>query len=465
VASEVLVERRHPAPVVALGAGVVAMCWYLVVARSPSLPVRVAPMLVAVVAYGVVVACAAKGREPDVRLVAGATVVVFAVAVAVPPARSSDLYLYAMQGRIVVVHHASPYVHPVEEFGDDPLLPEVVPPYRTGLSSYGPAFTAVEAIGAAAAGPSPTRVRLWFQGLAAAAALASLWLVRKAGAGPGGLAFLALNPVVATKAVNEAHVDVLLGLLLVAAVVLAQRGRLAPAGLVVGLAVLVKLLAAVCLVALVVWVVASHGWRSAARAGAVAAVTVLAGYAAAGGRAALGPLNESALLQSRASMWARLRHLVTERLVAEGRRGVEAGEAASRLVTRLAVVVVVVLAALVVLAVVRQPVPAPALAVGGAYLAYLLAGVYAPAWYAAAVLPTFALRWRSPLAIVAAAHASLLTVAYVYWPVRDAGADGAALRAVFMSVIPALEVAAVVVIAAASAGLLLRPAVSTRLGR
>lgn len=423
------------------------------VARAEALAPRVVPLLVALAGYGAVLVLAARGRGPGERAVLRASVVLLVLAVAAPPLHSHDVYVYGMQGRIVAVHRSSPYVHEAGEFDEDAFLEHVPSPYLDGFSSYGPAFTLVEAQGAVLAAGSRTVTRLWFQGVAAAAVLAVLLLLRHLGHGAGALAFVGLNPVLLGKGVNEGHVDVLVGALVLVAVVLAGHRRVLLAGAAMAVACLCKLLALVGLVGLAAWVLAHRGWRAAAGTTAVGLGTVAAGYLAAGGRAAIEPLRATAAFQSRASIWAQPRLRLTTDLIEEGLTGTDAGTMARGMVARAALVTVVVTVALVVLALRRRPGPAPA--VGGAFVAYLLAGVYAPAWYVAAALPALALVWRSRLAVLAAGHGALLAFAYVYSAHLADDPLGAPLRALFTWAIPAFEVAAVVGLVAWSAATLI----------
>lgn len=425
---------------------------YLVAARSEVLAVRLGPLLVALAGYGAVLVLARRGRPPGTRAVLAASAALVVLAVAVPPLHSRDVYLYGMQGRIVTVHHASPYRQEPGAYPDDPLLPLVSKPYRDDASYYGPVFTVVAAAGAAVAGASGTATRLVFQGLAGVALAATLALLHRRGAGAGALAFVGLSPLVLAKGVNEGHVDVLLGLLLLAGVVLAERRRLLVAGLVLGVAALVKVVALVAVAGLAAWVLATRGWKAAAGTSAVAGATIAAGYLLAGGRAAVAPLQEAAMYQSRASIWAVPRFLLTSALVEGGRSGTEAGETASRLVGRLALVTVAVLGAAVVAAVARRP--SPAAAVGGALVAYLLASVYVPAWYLAAALPTLALVPRSRLALLAAAQSALLLVVYVYSAHLGADPLAPAFRGLYLAGAPLLHAAAVVAVAVGAVRLL-----------
>lgn len=451
---------HRPAPSsLALAWTAAATATFLLTARSDVLAVRLAPLLVAFGGLAATTALARRGRGPSTRAVLGAAALLVGLAVVLPPLHSQDVYLYGMQGRILAVHGSNPYLHEPSDFVDDPLHDEVSPPWRDVRSSYGPAFTVVEAAVAAVAGPSPTRVRVLFQMVAAAAVLGALALLRRAGVEPGGLALVGLNPVVIAKGVNEGHADALLGFLLLAAV-LAARRRPVVAAAVLGVAALVKPFALVAGVGLVAWLLVRRGWRTAAAASAVSGGTVALGYLLVGAPRALEPLRETGLQQSRSSLWARPRLVLTEAWVAQGRDGSAAGLEARQLVATLALVVVAVVVVAVVFLVLRRAdartAPDPALVVTAAFLAYLLASVYVPAWYVAAALPVAAVCWRSRGAVVVAVHGAVLSVAYTYSAHLGDDPMAPALRGFSTWVVPAAQALLVVAILARAAGAAVR---------
>ncbi len=405
--------RRPATTTIALAVTAAGTAVYLVAARSPVLAWRVVPLVVALGGYAALLVLAHRGRTPSARAVATSAGALLVLAVAVPPLHSRDVYLYAMQGRIVAVHRANPYVAEPNAFPDDPWLALVAEPFRDGGSAYGPAFTTIETAVAASTSSSPTAARLAFQGLAAAAVAASLFLVRRFGDGTAAMVFVGLNPALLAKGVNEGHVDVLLGLVVLGAVALARRRPVAAVA-VLAVGALIKLFVLLPLAALLAWTLVHVGWRVALRAAASAGALVVTGYAAVGGARALHPLREAALHQSRSSLWAQPRQLLTGELVTDGVTGSEAGAEARTVVGLLAVLLVGVVALAVVAAVVRRPSPAPT--VVAALVAYLLASVYVPAWYMAAALPAAALVWRSRLAVAVAVHGAALALVYVYSP-------------------------------------------------
>src|SRR5204863_4046798 len=66
----------------------------------------------------------AERRRPalTIKLVSGVVAAETAVSLLVAPRATGDLWWYALYGRILAVHHASPYTHAPARFPHDPLL-------------------------------------------------------------------------------------------------------------------------------------------------------------------------------------------------------------------------------------------------------------------------------------------------------------------------------------------------------
>src|SRR5205807_4582608 len=265
-------------------------------------PVQLPLLAVALVAFAVVLG--AHRRTPFLtrKAVVVASGVLMLVAVVTPPTSSKDIWAHVMYGRIVSVHHASPYVHVPAEYPSDPTLTRMATASLHPRSVYGPAFTAVSAAGTALAGDSPLAQRLFFQVLSALAVMAALLLLARRGADPGTLAFIGLNPVV-VAIVAGGHDDLLIGVAILAAVVAARKGWAARAGVLLGVAALIKLPALLALVAVVAWIAVRFGWRAAARGALVASATIGVGYWLAGGSQALAPVRAASSDHSKASLW------------------------------------------------------------------------------------------------------------------------------------------------------------------
>lgn len=148
------------------------------------------------------------------RLAAFAFAVFCVLLLVVPPLMSLDVYSYAVRGRVLSVHHANPYVHPAAQFAGDPFLAYAAPLWNSVPQNYGPLESCLEALLSAAGGSRPGLVfllfRVWsFLGLAVAA-----WLVagiaRPLAEPERRRCFLlfAWNPLLLLEFANQAHNDI-----------------------------------------------------------------------------------------------------------------------------------------------------------------------------------------------------------------------------------------------------------------
>jgi hypothetical protein len=234
---------------------------------------------------GATLACAAftvlERRSPCLGLgpVVIAIAIVFAVAVAIPPRTSNDLWSYTMYGRTVSVYDASPYQRVPADYPTDPFFGRVSPIWQHRGSVFGPLWVGYAAAGTLVADESPLANRLFFQLTAALAAAAALLLVWRVTRSPIALAWLGLHPVFGAIAVNGGHNDLVIGLALLAAVLLLTRRKPLAAGIVFGIAALVKLTALLALVGVVVWAWRHRDRRPVTVVIAGATATVALGYA------------------------------------------------------------------------------------------------------------------------------------------------------------------------------------------
>jgi alpha-1,6-mannosyltransferase len=318
--------------------------------------------------------------------------VAFAVALAVPPRTSHDLWSYVMYGRTVSEYHVSPYVHAPADFRHDPLFGHVAAGWQHTKSVYGPLFTGVSSALTRSAGSSELRARLAFQGLATVGVVAALALIWRATRRVAALVFVGLHPAVVTAIVNGGHNDALVGLAILAGALLAARRRWLGAGFALGLGILVKASAGLGLLGIAVWTF-RRDRKGAVRLVAVAAVTTLVGYLPAGWSAvhAVGDAGNGG--NSRASVWDPISSLLHPS-------------------TALMVGAVVVLALFA--AHTWRTTPRSSTSALATTAAYLIAGVYVLPWYSAWALPSAALERRSRLAWLVALQAAFLVAVYEY---------------------------------------------------
>jgi hypothetical protein len=364
--------------------------------------------LLLLVAYGCLVLALRGGVLLDRRLVVVLGAALLLLAVIRPPTQSHDVWSYVMYGRTVSVHHQSPYLHGPADYASDPFLARVAPIWRDAPSVYGPAFTWWSALITTVAGSSALVARLGFQLTAAVAVAICAFVVhRRRPDDASGLALLLLNPLIVISLVNDAHLDALIALALLTAVVLLEARRPVLAGVALGLGLLVKLSLGVALLGLGLWMILRRvGWRIAAAVFLTAALVVGAGYAVGGGRAALEPALNATGRVSSDSVWAPLYRSEAEPISMPG--GKHHDTAAGKRISKQAGVLVLVLLAGMVWAFASEGL---AVAAAAGPLAYGLAAAYVYPWYTAPVFPLLGQRRRRRFLIVALVQAASLQIA------------------------------------------------------
>lgn len=347
------------------------------------------------------------GRRLDARAVAVAAGLVLATAVLVAPHDSHDLWSYAMYGRTASVHGASPWTTTPAAYRHDPFLHLVAPGWRHTTSIYGPAFELLAIVVTRVGGGATTAVRMLFTGSFAIAAGVAGLLVYRRTRSPAAAALVTLHPAVAVATVAGGHNDVLVGLGLLAAVLLAQDDRPVASGIAVALASLVKLTGGIGLLAIGAWALVRYGRRW---------TLVFAGTAIAGILVPYLPFGTSGLSAfahnkgslSRASAWE-LPRLLTG--LDHRHSAIHLGLPASD--TQLLIGIGALVSAGLTVGIAwwmrRRALPVgTAAALGG----YLLFAPYVLPWYPGWVLPVLGLAPRTNVARMLAVQAAVLTVVY-----------------------------------------------------
>jgi Glycosyltransferase family 87 len=393
-------------------------------------------LLVAVSTAACAVLVVFEHRRPRLgpRPVVAAVGLVFVVALIAPPRASNDIWSYAMYGRMVSAHHASPYEHVPADFRSDPLFDEVSPIWRHRGSVYGPAFVAFAAGVTYAAGDSPTTTRVLFQLAAAVVVAAVLALVWRRTRSAAAVAWLGLHPLFGATVVNSGQVDAFVGLAILAGALLATQRRGVGAGVAIAAAVLTKLTAVLALVGLALW-----GWRRRERRVAVSAV-------AATGAAVV--LLYLPFIRGAFRVLDGADHTVTPGSVwsapAQWLVGHDAGrelpplESNTTLTTLfyLSLVLVAVLAIGVGWVAARSERAEPA--VGTATASYAIGAEYTLPWYAAWSLPALADRSPSAVAWVVWLQAAVLLAAWKLPSPVEGGAFETGVRGLLLYVAPIL---------------------------
>jgi len=396
-------------------------------------------------AYGTLVWSLAH-RQISARALICACVGLMIVAIAVPVRSSKDVYAYIMYGRIVAQHHASPYTHVPSEYPNDPALQRVQDSFRNTSSVYGPVFTGVSAAGMSVCGSSPICGRMFFQTLEALAVLAAAWLVLRATGSWAAAACVGLNPVMLVGVVNGAHPDGLVATGLLAAVLIARERPLL-AGVLLGIAALIKVNVLLPAVVLIAWLLREDK-RKALTAGFTTVGLVVAGYIAAGGTHALKPLHQASLLVSHHSVWYPVARWISDALIRNGWAPARAADYTAHLVPVLGLIVVVVISLIVAGGRARGSGPVPVVA--SALAVYLLASPYVLPWYAAPLIALLALRWRSRTTWLMLASSALLFMAYPSHYPAHRTFMGLILPMTAFSILPVVEVLLLITIAVAA---------------
>jgi hypothetical protein len=184
-------------------------------------------------ALGVAVGLAAirRGWRPSATLLVGAGSAAAALFVFLPPAGSIDVLNYAIYGRIAALGHTPYVMRPAELYSArDPVGLYAPANWRTLPTIYGPVATAFQWAAASLGGASMARIVFWIRfGNAIAFVATAAGLARLAG--PDGArraracVLWAVNPLMLFWLVGSGHVDVLLALFVVAALIVIGSGR------------------------------------------------------------------------------------------------------------------------------------------------------------------------------------------------------------------------------------------------
>ncbi|MFI5047222.1 MAG: glycosyltransferase 87 family protein [Acidimicrobiia bacterium] len=370
-------------------------------------PVHVVLVIVACACYAGMLAAEQRWGGLSIRMVVGVGAVTMAVAVVVVPRFTTDLWSYTAYGRALGVHGVSPWTSAPDAFPHDPLLHMVGRTWRDTPSVYGPVFTLLSAMWASISGAGELSARLFYQGLAAVAVGGGAWLVWRRTQSAAAVAFLIVHPLVAMYLVNGGRNDILVGVAMLAAVVLAARGRPGAAGVVAALGALVKITGVVGIAALVVTMVGRGERRAAFRVLAAAGVVLSIGYFAAGTTALFAPMQTAGALYSRPAAWTMIRVLGLTRPDAH--------------------VALAVLALLVIAVIVRHARSRADTAVAGSLGMLSIAAAWTLPGYTAWALPAAALDHRSRVSRIVAGAGLDMVITYEILRHPIAGPAGSAL--------------------------------------
>jgi alpha-1,6-mannosyltransferase len=182
-----------------------------------------------------------RSRPPRLAVVAAIAAAVQLAPLGAPLLLSTDAWTYWDYGRIAAVHDQSPYDTPPNAFPRDPAFRYTGAGWRDTTTVYGPLFTLASEPAALAAGSNASVAAWIYKVLGALAVLASTALAVVLARGKAfACAFVGWNPLLAVHFAGGGHNDAWMSALVLAALVLAARGRAQAAGVAWAAAIFVK---------------------------------------------------------------------------------------------------------------------------------------------------------------------------------------------------------------------------------
>jgi hypothetical protein len=240
-----------------------------------------------------------RGWSPSPRKVFWAAAGAVAVLVNVTPVGSGDVASYAAYGRIAALGY-NPYTYVPSQLPGphNPYTMLVSPMWRSTPSVYGPVATWEHLLAASIGGTRPWLTIWMLMIMAGAAFLATGYVLLRTAENPVRAVLLwAANPLLILELVMGGHLDALLALSAIAAIVVSRR-CVRPwhdllVGLLVGIAGGIKLNAIFVAFAIAMPLIHDRAWGRLARTGAVTLLTTFCLYSFSYGLSAIKPLGEA----------------------------------------------------------------------------------------------------------------------------------------------------------------------------
>ena len=265
-----------------------------------------------------------RGWSPSPRKVFAAGAATVAVLVNITPVGSGDVASYAAYGRLALLGYNPYSISPLGLPGGahNPYAALVNPQWRGTPSVYGPIATWQQMLAAQIGGTRPWATAWLLMIMAGAAFLATGWVLARSAANPVRAALLwTANPILIVELVVGGHLDALLALVAIVAIVLSRRRPSllndVLVGLMVGAAVGIKVNAVLVALAIVIPLLHDRAWLRLARTAAVSAVAVAALYLLTWGTSTLAPLASASKMVISPSLW-RLAQVLTLHLSGPG---------------------------------------------------------------------------------------------------------------------------------------------------
>jgi hypothetical protein len=261
-----------------------------------------------------------RGWSPSPRKVFAVAAGAVAVLVNITPVGSSDIASYAAYGRIAALGY-SPYTYlPSMLPGGKATNPytRLVSPYWQGTASdYGPVATWTQQLAAWIGGEKPWLTIWVLMIMFGAAFLAAGYILLRTAENPVRAVLLwTANPLLIVELVLGGHLDALLALAAIAAVVLSRRcTRLRhdlAVGLLVGVAGGIKVNAALVALGIAIPLIHDRDWGRLIRIGVVAGCTTFGLYLFSYGLVALKPLETASQMVISPTIWRVLQMIFGE---------------------------------------------------------------------------------------------------------------------------------------------------------
>ena len=251
-----------------------------------------------------------RGWSPSPRKVFWTAAGAVAVLVNITPVSSGDVASYAAYGRIAALGH-NPYTFTPNRLPDganNPYTMIVGVKWQATPSDYGPVATWTHLL-AALVGGERAWLTIWMLMIMMAAAfLVTGYILLRTAENPVRAVLLwTANPILIVELVMGGHLDALLALAAIAAVVLARRctriRHEAAIGVLVGISGGIKINAAFVALAIAIPLIHDRAWGRLLRIGVVAAVTTFCIYYFSYGLTALEPLRQASSLVISPTPW------------------------------------------------------------------------------------------------------------------------------------------------------------------
>ncbi|HEX4089056.1 MAG TPA: hypothetical protein VHZ33_10075 [Trebonia sp.] len=263
-----------------------------------------------------------RGWSPNPRRVFAVAAAAVAVLVNITPVGSSDAASYAAYGRIAALGH-NPYTFLPNQLpggaGANPTNPYTIlvsPYWRETPSVYGPVATWTQQL-AAEIGGSRAWLTLWILMIMMGAAfvLTGYILLRTAANPVRAVLLWVANPLIIVELVIGGHLDSLLALFAIAAIVLSRRCTKAwhdvAVALLVGVAGGIKVNAILVALGIAIPLLHDRDWTRLIRIGLIAGLTTFGLYYFSYGLSALRTLGHASGMVISPTVWRGLQEIVT----------------------------------------------------------------------------------------------------------------------------------------------------------